>query len=606
MSRILIILDHKENRRLLANILSPHYEVILGDAENSFEENFDLCIIGGRALDRLEAKIPAKKEAALPAILPFLLVTSRQDVGLATRRLWKTIDEVLISPIEQVELLARITSLLKIRQYSLEFNRVVVESSPLAIFLVDRNNRVTLWNTAAEQMLGWKKADAVGQYLPVLFNRVEDELGRLITKGLEGEQYTGVEIRRLTKEGYLGEFSVAAAPLRNEMGVIINVIVIVEDVTERKRKEQELEAVAYISSVLRQAQTREEMLKLILNELMLLMKANGAAIALQNPATDQMWIELGTGDFESATGLSIAKSGGAISQAILNGQTYITNAADPDFSGAEPQLLGRNLAVACVPLIAFEKTIGAIWIGRNRPIDHYDVRLLTAIADIAANAIHRLSLHEQTQKDALELSFAYDATIAGWSKALELKDQETEGHSQRVTAMTVRLAQAMGLPEDELVQIKRGALLHDIGKMGIPDSILLKPGKLTPEEWIIMKKHTTYAYDLLSPIPYLKPALDIPYYHHERWDGTGYPCGLKGKEIPLAARMFAVVDVWDALRSERPYHPSWPHEEVMKYIAAESGTHFDPEIVDLFLRVMAEDSGTEQFNNAYADSGLPN
>lgn len=184
-----------------------------------------------------------------------------------------------------------------------------------------------------------------------------------------------------------------------------------------------------------------------------------------------------------------------------------------------------------------------------------------------------------------ELVLAYDTTLAGWSKALDMRDKKTEGHTLRVTEITLRLARIMGMKEDELVHVRRGALLHDIGKMGIPDSVLLKPGLLNNEEWEIMRKHPVYAYELLSPIAYLRPALDIPYCHHERWDGTGYPRGLKREDIPLAARVFAVVDVWDALRSDRPYRPAWPEEKVREYLRSQAGTLLDPKVVEVFLRM---------------------
>ncbi len=190
--------------------------------------------------------------------------------------------------------------------------------------------------------------------------------------------------------------------------------------------------------------------------------------------------------------------------------------------------------------------------------------------------------------DITEIVEAYDATIEGWSMALELRDQETEGHTLRVAEMAVQMAEALEIGDDELVHIRRGALLHDIGKIGIPDSILLKPGKLTDEEWEIMKQHPVFAYNMLSGIAYLEPALDIPYCHHERWDGTGYPQGLKGEEIPLAARIFAVIDVWDALLSDRPYRDAWPEDKVRDYIRAQSGTHFDPAVVDAFFDLIDE------------------
>lgn len=184
-----------------------------------------------------------------------------------------------------------------------------------------------------------------------------------------------------------------------------------------------------------------------------------------------------------------------------------------------------------------------------------------------------------------ELREAYEATIEGWSRALEFRDQETEGHCRRVTAMSVRLASDMGITGDELLNLKRGALLHDIGKMGIPDSILLKPGKLTEEERHVMEQHTIYAYQMLEPIVFLRPALDIPLYHHEKWDGTGYPYKLKGHQIPLSARIFAVIDVWDALRSDRPYRQAWSEERVTQYILENSGSHFDPQVVKAFLAI---------------------
>jgi putative nucleotidyltransferase with HDIG domain len=212
------------------------------------------------------------------------------------------------------------------------------------------------------------------------------------------------------------------------------------------------------------------------------------------------------------------------------------------------------------------------------------------LAGEAAIAIENARLFEDLQRSNVELILAYDSTIEGWSRALDLRDKETEGHTQRVTELTNRLARAMGIRDAELVHIRRGALLHDIGKMGVPDQILFKPGKLSDEEWVIMRKHPQLAYDMLLPIAYLRPALDIPYCHHEKWDGTGYPRGLKGEKIPIAARLFAIVDVWDALTSDRPYEQCWPEEKVLKYIRSLSGKQFDPAIVELFFKIIDESS----------------
>jgi HD-GYP domain-containing protein (c-di-GMP phosphodiesterase class II) len=182
---------------------------------------------------------------------------------------------------------------------------------------------------------------------------------------------------------------------------------------------------------------------------------------------------------------------------------------------------------------------------------------------------------------------AYDATIEGWSRALDLRDKETEGHSQRVTEMSVELGRRLGLKEEAVMHLRRGALLHDIGKMGVPDYILLKPEPLTEDEWRIMRRHPEYAYQLLLPIAFLHPALDIPYCHHEKWDGTGYPRGLKEGHIPMVARIFAVADVWDALTSDRPYRPAWPEEKALAYIREQSGKHFDPRVLEVFLELLA-------------------
>jgi putative nucleotidyltransferase with HDIG domain len=194
-----------------------------------------------------------------------------------------------------------------------------------------------------------------------------------------------------------------------------------------------------------------------------------------------------------------------------------------------------------------------------------------------------MELFNGLQRSNSELGLAYDATLEGWSRALDLRDKETEGHTQRVTEMTLRLANAMNLDATDMTHLRRGALLHDIGKLGVPDRILLKPGPLTDDEWDIMRQHPQYAYDMLLPIPFLAPALAIPYCHHEKWDGSGYPRGLKGDAIPLAARIFAVADVWDALRSDRPYRRGWEEEKVCNYIREQSGKHFDPKVVEVFV-----------------------
>ena len=242
------------------------------------------------------------------------------------------------------------------------------------------------------------------------------------------------------------------------------------------------------------------------------------------------------------------------------------------------------------PLIAKGEVKGVLEVFHRTPLHPYPewIDFLNTLAGQAAIAIDNASLFEQLQTSNSELTQAYDVTIEGWSRAMDLRDKETEGHTQRVTKLTERLARAMDINEAGIIHIRRGALLHDIGKMGVPDGILFKPDKLTDAEWVLVKKHPQFAYDMLSPIAYLRPALDIPYCHHEKWDGTGYPQGLEGEQIPLAARIFALADVYDALTSDRPYRKAWSKEKTREYIFEQSGKHFDPQMVAAFLKMLAE------------------
>lgn len=226
----------------------------------------------------------------------------------------------------------------------------------------------------------------------------------------------------------------------------------------------------------------------------------------------------------------------------------------------------------------------------TKPFSSVEVRAIIKNM-VRMNRMQRMAeQREQVERALKQLQETYDETIQGWVRALDLRDNETENHSQRVATMTAELAQAMGFKGNELVQIWRGALLHDVGKIGVPDAILHKEGALTAEERAQMQKHPEFAYDLLSPIEYLRAAIDIPYSHHERWDGNGYPLGLKGEEIPIAARIFAVVDVYDALRSNRPYKRGWDEESTLAEIKKMAGSHFDPRIVEHFIRMRQQSS----------------
>lgn len=244
-------------------------------------------------------------------------------------------------------------------------------------------------------------------------------------------------------------------------------------------------------------------------------------------------------------------------------------------------------AYHAVPLLAKGQTQGVLEVFHRR-VFHADAEwldFLEMLAGQAAIAVDNAMLFDKQQQAHLELTQSYDATLEGWARALELRDLETLEHTRRVTDMVQALARNMGIPDEQLVHIRRGALLHDIGKLAIPDSVLLKASELDEEEWEIMRLHPVYAYQLLYPIPYLRPALEIPYCHHERWDGTGYPRGLKGEDIPLSARIFAVVDVWDALLSDRPYRKAWTPKQVRAYLHKRAGQQFDPQVVAAFFQL---------------------
>ena len=269
----------------------------------------------------------------------------------------------------------------------------------------------------------------------------------------------------------------------------------------------------------------------------------------------------------------------------------------PGMTGFEVcQRIRNDPQIAEIPIIILtalddrESLLNALKAGADdfisKPFDRYELRArLMGITRL--NRYQKLIQERAKLREAnAQLLSAYEATIEGWSHALDLRDRETEGHSRRVTQLTVKLAQALDMSDEEIMHIRRGSLLHDMGKIGIPDSILHKPDQLTDEEWTIMRKHPQLAYDMLYPIEYLRRALEIPLNHHEKWDGTGYPRGLKGEEIPIVARLFAVVDVWDALTSDRPYRPAWSQEEALTYIREQSGRHFDPQVVDLFFTIV--------------------
>ncbi len=355
-------------------------------------------------------------------------------------------------------------------------------------------------------------------------------------------------------------------------------------------REKQIGALVGVGSVINSTLGLKRVLSEVMDRLIALTGAERGFLMLKNPGG-----ELGVQVARGLDQVDLNEEQFAISRTIAyrvaeTGEVILTTNAqdDPRFGDQISVAAYHLLSILCAPLKIKNNLIGVIYVdnrvksGIFRQSDH---ELISAFANQAAVAIDNARLFDDLQASNEELETAYQATLEGWVRALDLRDKETEGHTQRVTSLTVRLARSLGVGDDSLEHIRRGALLHDIGKMAIPDGILLKPGDLTPEERTIVQRHPIYAHEMLSPIKFLLPALDIPYCHHEKWNGSGYPRGLKGEEIPLAARIFTVVDVWDALVSDRPYRRGLKPVDIKKYIAEQSGVYFDPRMAKAFLEL---------------------
>lgn len=354
--------------------------------------------------------------------------------------------------------------------------------------------------------------------------------------------------------------------------------------------QRQLQALVGVGQVINSSRGLEAVLDEVVDSVIALMRAERGLIMLYDEH-GELPVKAARGmDQVNLEGDDFFVSKTIVRRVLETGNPVLTTNAqeDPRF-GQQQSVVEHNLrSILCVPLKLKDENIGVVFVD-NRVysglFDENDLKILSAFADQAAVAIDNARMFDKLQKANLELTEAYDATLKGWALTLELRDKETEGHTQRVTTLTEILAKKMGINGKELEHIRRGSLLHDIGKMAIPDHILLKRGQLTLAERKFMELHPDFARDMLENIEFLRPAIDIPYCHHEKWDGSGYPQNLRGEEIPFAARIFAVVDVWDALTSERPYRDPLKPEEVRKYIYEESGKHFDPQVVRAFFEL---------------------
>jgi len=370
------------------------------------------------------------------------------------------------------------------------------------------------------------------------------------------------------------------------------------DITERKLAEEkiktplaQLASLRAIDAAIMSTHDLRMIFYILLSQTIAKLQVHAARILLFNPA--EKILEFGAAQGFRTAGIEKAHVhlGEEIAgRAVLEGRLTDGHRLTKEFFASTVPVLAEEgfTCFYAVPLISKGKIKGVLEVFEREHL-HHDrgwVDFLNSLAGQAAIAIDNVSLFNDLQRSNADLSLAYESTLEGWSAALDLRDRATEGHTQRVAKLTEQIAISMGITGNELLNIRRGALLHDIGKVGVPDRILHKRGPLTSNEWKTMRSHPQFAYDMLSPIGYLHEALDIPFCHHEKWDGSGYPRGLKGEEIPLAARIFAVVDVYDALTSDRPYRPGWSHRKTLQYIRDQAGIHFDANIVELFMRQM--------------------
>lgn len=405
--------------------------------------------------------------------------------------------------------------------------------------------------------------------------------------------------RVIKQDGSIGWQEWTDKAIRDESGALIEFQSVGRDITERKQAEQqlhlrlsELELLHESGIALSQTLDQKEIGQKVIEVLATHLNWHHAAVRVRRGDSDEVDLIASVQPRKSKRGQArlhsaITRVGQGLAGWVMQyGKPLRIHdlKKDPRYF---PTFKGMKSGLY-VPMRIHERTIGCISVESDQPVSftEEDERLLLTLATQAAIAIDNSNLFAELQHSNEELAAAYNAAIEGWSQAMDLRDKETEGHSLRVRDLTLKLADRMGIDQQEQIHMRRGALLHDIGKLGVPDQILFKNASLSEEEWVLMRKHPTYAFEMLSSISYLWSAIDIPYCHHEKWDGTGYPRGLKGEEIPLAARIFAIVDVWDALTSDRPYRPAWTNRQALDYIREQSGKQFDPQVVEAFLKLI--------------------
>ncbi len=417
----------------------------------------------------------------------------------------------------------------------------------------------------------------------------EQQPSLCVPMSAKGEVIGTVVTRRLTPDRYIDADAELLSVVANTAAAAIQNSRLL---AETQRRLRNIQALHDVHQAIAGSRDLTVTLMTILEHVQAELRVDAASILLINPIDQGLEFAAGIGFHGGGIERSRLRAGeGRAGLAALERRVIsIPDLAEAGGAFLRAQFVAGEDFVSyhAAPLMAKEQVSGVLEVFRRvaLPVDEEWLAFLQTLAGQAALAIDDATLFTDLQRSKVDLILAYDATIEGWSRAMDLRDKETEGHSLRVAELTMSLAHSMGLSEPELVHVRRGALLHDMGKMGIPDGILLKPGALTDDEWILMRQHPQLAYDMLQPIAYLRPALDIPLYHHEKWDGSGYSHCLQGEQIPLSARLFAVIDVYDALTSNRSYRKAWSEEKAIEHIKAGAGTHFDPRAVECFTAML--------------------
>jgi PAS domain S-box-containing protein len=452
-----------------------------------------------------------------------------------------------------------------------------------------RNGNTSILQLPAEKILGHSIRDILPPEISSKFNHA-------LRESIKTGKVVSIEYKLQDPAGEHW-FEARLVPFENES----RVIAIVRDVSERVKSAERIQsqlrrlyALHSVDAAITASFDLKVTLSVILRQMINQLGADAADILILNPNTHMLEFASGQGfQTKQHQPLPLMIGQGFAGRAALERRTISIPDLEnrPTGSLLAPDLLQEKFAnYYAVPVIAKGEVKGVLEIYHRslmQPDDDW-LDFLSTMANQAALAIDSANLFQDLQRTNAELSLAYDSAIESWAQVLELSNRENGAHAYRVVELTIKLARSMGIAEQELIHFRRGALLHDVGKLGIPESILNKPGPLDEAEWKVMQSHSQLAYELLSSVNYLAPALDIPHYHHERWDGSGYPEGLREEQIPFPARLFAVVDVYDALTSTRSYRPAWSRQVALTHIQNSSGKLFDPVVVRAFLQVMRD------------------